>query len=334
MNSKIRLLFLIFILSVLVIINLQIGSFNISIKDFFHFLIHSNEINTTKKLIITHRIQHVCIAILSCGAISIAGLCLQTLFRNYLAGPSVLGISTGGILGMALGMLLFENLLSFSSIKYYSNILFSVFGCMIVLSLLLIINKRLKSAQTLLLIGLMISFTSSALVDLVKVYFTQNQLQWFTIWSMSSFSNGGSLEIIVLLVLVIISYTLLTKLSKALDIYEMGDELATSMGVNLTYIRAIVLFITALLIATTTAICGPIAFIGLVVPQIVKLFSFGTSHKQFLPYVLLLGASAGILSDILSKIIYYPQILPVNSINSLLGIPVLIWILLKNKEIA
>ena len=276
-------------------------------------------------------------AILCGAALSVSGLQLQTLFRNPLAGPYILGISSGAGLGVAIFIMGLSFLgLSISSIGLSTNygiLISSILGSFCVLAILLSIINRLRDIMTVLILGIMIGSVITAIIGVIQYFSNDAQLKSFIMWTMGDLSSVTNSQIPLLASVVIIGLVLSFFVSKNLNAYLLGEEYATSLGVNIKKSRILIIVITSVLTGSITAYCGPIGFIGIVIPHLARMISNSSDHKVLIPLSVLLGINVLLIADIISQLPGFEQSLPVNSITSLIGIPFIIWIIFKNKKI-
>lgn len=298
------------------------------------FFIKTNTLPSTYKIILEQRILSSITALLSCAILSLCGMYLQILFKNPLAGPSVLGISSGSMMGMSIFILISSTLSDEIIPLKHLSMLFSLTGALSILLLLLWIHQKTKSAQTLLLAGIMISFGTSAVIDFLKLFFQANELQQFTFWSLSSFQNSQWSDLFILSIFITLLLPWIIQITPGLNLYDLGDEMAQNLGLNVPVFQKKAILITGILISYITSICGPIAFIGLIIPQLVKLLRFHAFYEHVSLMVILLGAIAGILVDFLSKNLLSPHLISVNTISSLIGIPIVFYLLYKKPSYA
>ena len=269
-------------------------------------------------------------AILAGAALSVSGLMMQTLFRNPLAGPYTLGISSGASLGVALLTMIGGVLSTFNfQLSTIGLPLAAVIGATLVLLLVLAVSKRVTSNVSLLIVGLMFGSIAGALVSLLQNFANPDALKLFIVWTLGSLSSVGWSDM-QMLVPVLVAGTLFTLLAlKPLNGLLLGEDYARGLGIHVERTRLYIVLATGLLAGGVTAFCGPIAFIGVAVPHIARGI-FGTSnHRITLPASALIGACLLLVCDLLCSLFIYP--LPVSTVSALFGAPVIIWIILKNK---
>ncbi len=284
------------------------------------------------------RLPRAITAIIVGIALSVSGLQMQTVFRNPLAGPYVLGISSGASLGVALVVLGFS--------AYFKNDVFFIsgnwllvtaawFGSFAVLLLILLVSFRVRNIMTLLILGIMLASGISAIISILQYFSGESALKAFVIWTMGSLSNVSREQIPIILVGIIPGLLISLLVVKSSNAVQLGENHAKTLGINIVKYRSLVFISTSLLTGTVTAFCGPIGFIGIAVPHICRML-FRTSRQGILLISsIFTGASVMLISDIASQLPGSESMLPINAVTSLFGIPVVIWIILrKNKPIS
>ncbi|MEN8958519.1 MAG: iron ABC transporter permease [Flavobacteriales bacterium] len=283
-------------------------------------------------LIFNLRTSRTVTAIIAGAGISVAGLLMQTLFRNPLAGPSVLGISSGSTLGVALGIFAI-NLFGISSFDQKMSIsILAILGAMAVTFLLLFVSKFLKKSNTLLIVGLMVGYFVSSVVNVFSFYGDKTNLQSFVYWGFGSFSKEINFEVLwyyftPILVLIFLIFLI----QKQLNLLLMGEKYAVSMGLDYKKTRLLIILIVGLLVGIITALCGPIAFLGIATPHLARNFIKKSDHRFVIPFTLLMGACLGLICDIISRLPGLDGSLPLNAVTSFIGAPIVVWIIFKNK---
>lgn len=278
------------------------------------------------------RITKAVTCVLAGSALSISGLQMQTLFRNPLAGPDVLGLSSGASLAVSLLLLGNQFLYQYLS-GPWTLVLAATLGCISVFLLMLLFANRLQDSASLLIIGLMVGAGTSSIVSVLQYSSKAEALQTFLIWT---FGNVGSLnwsEIHVLFWVVLAGTVLVLFSSKNLNSWLLGDNYARGLGVNLKKTRLTIIVSTSILTGAVTAFCGPIAFVGLAVPHLTKLWIDTSNHKVLVPNALMVGSILLLLCDILSQLPGDSKVLPLNAVTALFGAPVVIWVVLRSKMI-
>ncbi|HEX8014831.1 MAG TPA: iron ABC transporter permease [Flavobacterium sp.] len=316
--------------------SISLGSVNIPFKDVYASLAGGEASKSTwEYIIINYRLPKAITAILVGTGLSISGLLMQTLFRNPLAGPYVLGLSSGASLGVAfviLGAGFLPSLLKIIALSSYGIVLASTLGSTLVLLLVLLVSQRLRDTMAILIVGLMFGSFTTAIVSVLTYFSTAEQLQKFTFWSLGNLGNLSWKSIIVLAISVSFGLVLSACSIKPLNALLLGENYAKSMGLNFKKARLIIIFATSILAGSITAFAGPIAFIGLAVPHIAKL-TFQTSNHMILFWsTLLFGAIIVLFCDIVSQMPGFDVTLPINAITSIIGAPVVIWLLVRKRN--
>lgn len=323
-------------LVLILILNISFGSVAIPIKEVFKSLIGENASKETwQYIIINYRLPKAITAILVGMGLSISGLLMQTLFRNPLAGPYVLGLSSGSSLGVAFVILGASFLPSFAAsllLSSYGIIIASCLGSFLVLLAVLFVSQRLRDTMAILIVGLMFGSFTSAIVGVLTYFSTAEQLQKFTFWSMGSLGNLSWTSIIILSISVFVGLLLSVLSIKPLNALLLGENYAKSLGLNYKKSRLIIIFATSILAGSITAFAGPIAFIGLAVPHIAKLVFQTSNHTILFWSTMLFGAIIMLVCDIFSHIPGTDIMLPINAITSIIGAPIVIWLLVRKKS--
>ena len=284
------------------------------------------------------RLPKAITAILAGMALSISGLMMQTLFRNPLAGPYILGVSSGASLGVALltmlGGIIFNSPLGVHSSFFnlhssFSTAFAAVIGSAIVLLLMLLIARRIRSNVTLLIVGMMVGAIASALVGVIQNFADPDSLKLFIVWTLGSLQGVGWQELHYLLPITIVGIIVATGLIKPLNGLLLGEDYAQGLGIRVSSIRWAIVLATGLLVGGITAFCGPIAFVGVAVPHIARGLFQTTNHRLTLPACALIGANLLLVCDILSSLCTYP--LPISTLSSLIGAPIIIYVIIRNK---
>jgi iron complex transport system permease protein len=320
----------------LFLINISLGSVSIPIKDVFNSLIGGNSTKETwEYIIINYRLPKAITAILVGIGLSISGLLMQTLFRNPLAGPYVLGLSSGASLGVAvviLGATLLPAGLSTILLSSYGIVLASSIGSFLVLLAVLAVAQRLRDTMAILIVGLMFGSLTSAIVGTLTYFSTAEQLQKFTFWSLGNLGNLPWSSILILSICVTIGLLLSLFSIKPLNALLLGENYARSLGMNYKKTRLIIIFATSILAGSITAYAGPIAFIGLAVPHIAKLVFQTSNHTVLFWSTLLLGAIIMLICDSISQLPGSDITLPINAVTSIFGAPIVIWLLIRKRK--
>ena len=335
-RNTIIFIFLLLLLVVTLLLNISFGQVAIPIKEVFKSLLGSSASKETwEYIIINFRLPKAITAILVGIGLSISGLLMQTLFRNPLAGPYVLGLSSGSSLGVAfviLGAGILPSFLSEILLSSFGIIIASCLGSLSVLLLVLLVSSKLRDTMSVLIVGLMFSSFASAIVSVLTYFSTAEQLQKFTFWSLGSIGNLSWNNIIFLSNAVLIGLVLSLFSIKSLDALLLGENYARSLGLNIKKSRLVIIFATSILAGSITAFAGPIAFIGLAVPHLAKLLFQTSNHKILFFGTILIGAIIMLFCDMVSQMPGMDFTLPINAITSIIGAPVVIWLLLSKKR--
>lgn len=322
-------------LLVLFIVNISFGSISIPFYKVFSTLFGQGDTQDTLYSIIWQlRIPKAVTCIVAGAALSIGGLLMQTLFRNPLAGPDVLGLSSGASLMVAFVILIGTSAASYlPAVNPWSLALAASFGSGAIFLLVIVVAQRVRDNTSLLIIGLMIAAASGSLVSVLQYLSKAQDLQAFVIWTLGSVGGTNWSEIVILTLLLIIGGTLSITSVKALNAWLLGDNYAQSLGVDIKKSRLKIVLATSLLTGGVTAFCGPIAFVGLAVPHLIRLLVPTTNHKILLPMVMMGGAALLLLCDILAQVPRSSNVLPLNAITSIIGAPVVIWVVMRSKGV-
>ena len=324
MRSRSTILFSILItLTVsLFLLDLAVGAVNIPVRDVWAALTGGDCPPATKKIVLNIRLIKAVVALLAGASLSVSGLQMQTLFRNPLAGPYVLGISSGASLGVALVVLAGVG----SSIGIAGA---AWVGAAAVLIVITAVGRRIKNIMVILILGMMFSSGVGAVVQILQYFSHEESLKTFVIWTMGSLGDVTLPQLTLLGLSVAVGLLLAVLTIKPLNLLLFGEEYAVTMGLDIRHSRGLLFLSTTLLAGTITAFCGPIGFIGLAIPHVTRILFQNSDHRVLLPGTTLSGASILLLCDVISKIFT----LPINAITALLGIPIVVWVVLRNKSI-
>lgn len=316
--------------------NICYGSIAIPAKEVLKSLLGQTASKDTWEYIILHyRLPKAITAVLVGMGLSMSGLLMQTLFRNPMAGPYVLGLSSGASLGVAfviLGTSFMPSFLIPLLLSNYGIVLASTIGSSSVLLLVLIVSQRLRDTMAILIIGLMFGSLTSAIVGTLTYFSSAEQLQKFTFWSLGNLGNLSWESVWILSLCVGIGLVLSAFSIKPLNALLLGENYAKSMGLNYSKARLIIIFATSILAGSITAFAGPIAFVGLAVPHIAKLTFQTSNHRVLFCSTLLFGAGIMLVCDIFTQVPGTEVSLPINAVTSILGAPVVIWLLVRKQK--
>ncbi|WP_324691671.1 iron ABC transporter permease [Flavobacterium cheonhonense] len=342
MNNRSRntLLFSLLSLTMLLtlLLNISMGQVAIPMKEVFKSLLGSQaEKETWEYIIMNFRLPKAIAAILVGMGLSVSGLLMQTFFRNPMAGPYVLGLSSGSSLGVAFVLLGAGFLPSFFSeflLSSYGIILASCLGSLFVLLMILVVSQRLRDTMSILIVGLMFSSFTGAIVSVFSYFSSAEQLQKYTFWSMGSIGNLSWESIMILSVSVAFGLLLSLLTLKPLDALLLGENYAKSMGLNIKKARLLLILATSILAGSITAFAGPIAFVGLAVPHLSKLIFQTSSHRILFTGTLFIGAIIMLVCDTVSQMPGFEFTLPINAITSIIGAPVVVWLIVSKKSMS
>ncbi|HEX2394355.1 MAG TPA: iron ABC transporter permease [Bacteroidales bacterium] len=324
------------LLLLFVLMDLLTGTVKIPVSNFPAILTNSDNINPVWKTIFyDFRIPKTITAILAGCALSVSGLQMQTIFRNPLAGPDVLGVSSGASLGVALVVMGFGDTIIADNMGFLGSwiqIIAAWIGAGIVLFLILIVSLRVRDIMTILILGILFGSAASALVSIMQYFSPQSLLKAFVIWSMGSLSNLTAVQLNVLSISLAVGFILTLISIRIMNVMLLGDNYSQSMGVNIRTARVLVFLSTSLLSGSITAFCGPVAFIGIAVPHLSRLVFRTANHFILIPASILIGSMVMLLADVISQLPGSGLILPVNSVTAILGIPVVIWVIIYNRR--
>lgn len=329
------LLFLLFLVVVFFIIDIRLGSVNIPFSDVFSSF-YTSDGSVTEVIIKKYRLPKAITAILVGIGLSISGLLMQTLFRNPLAGPYILGVSSGASLGVALVILgssfmpLFIQNMVQSSV---SILLAAGFGSFLVLLLIVFISQKLKNTLIVLIVGVMLGSFTNALVSLLSYFGKADELQKYIVWNLGSLAHLSTENILSLALVVLIGFGFSLQMAKALDLLLLGENYAQSLGLPIKKTRLKIIAITGLVTGALTAFVGPIAFIGLAVPHIAKMIFKTSNHFILLISSALLGAISLLLCDVLSQQLLKNTVIPINVLTSLIAVPVIVYLVFNKQKI-
>jgi len=318
----------------LFIIDILTGSVSLNLSDLLMAL-SGKGLPENNAIIYDFRLPRALTALLAGMALSVGGLQMQTVFRNPLAGPYVLGISSGASLGVAILILGLSSAISTGisiALNSWAIVLAAWLGSGIVLILIMIVAIRVRDIMTVLILGIMFASAVSAIVSIMQYFSNESMLKSFVIWTMGSLGNLSWKQLQVLIISVMAGLVISVMSTKMLNALLLGEEHARSMGLKVRMSRIMIFISTSILAGSVTAFCGPLAFIGIAVPHITRLIFSTSSHNYLIPGTIMLGSIALLASDILSQLPGSGRILPVNSVTALIGIPVLIWIIVRRNK--
>lgn len=322
---------------VLFILNLVVGSVTVSLKEFWQVMRGMGD-ETFRTIILEYRMPQAITALFAGIGLSVSGLLMQTLFRNPLADPSILGISSGASLGVALVVLLTGHLsgMAVSTLPGWSTVgvtIAAFAGAFLVLLLILALSSRLKSMVSLILVGIMIAYIAGSVTDVLKFFSQKEDVHTFVIWGFGSFSNVGRTQLIFLGVSVLIGAIFAFLLSKSLNLFLLGDRYAENLGLNIRRASLLTILVSGFLMAVITAFCGPIAFIGLAVPHLARFTYHTSNHFVLTPATAFIGMDLALLCNLIARLPGFDGNLPINSVTALIGAPIVIYVIFHRQKV-
>ena len=329
MRTRVSVCFIVLtlLMAALFVLDLCLGQVNISVSDVWASLTGGEVSRVTQRIVLNLRLTKAVTAVLAGAALSLSGLQMQTLFRNPLAGPYVLGISSGASLGVAL-FILGAPLMGMSAWMSSLGLAGAAWvGAAAVLALIVAVARRIRDIMVILVLGVMFSSGVSAVVQILQYLSREESLKSFVLWTMGSLGDVTLRQLWIFVPAVLAGLVLGFAAVKPLNLLLLGEDYARTMGLNVSRSRAMIFGSTTLLAGTATAFCGPIGFIGLAMPHVTRLMLHDSDHRVMVPATALAGACVMLACDIISKM----MVLPVNAITALLGVPVVIWIVLRTK---
>lgn len=333
LNTKVKWLILILLLPLLGLLDIIFGSAYIPLNDFIDLMSGESISRSNEIIILQSRLPKALTAILAGASISLAGLLMQTLFRNPLAGPYLLGVSSGAGLGVAI-LVMGATFFGFQFAFGWTLTLAALLGSVGILFLLFLVSLKVKDIMTLLIVGIMVGSIATAIIGILQYFSSDAQLKSFLIWTLGSLEGLQADELGVLTVALLVLTALTISMNKSLNLLLLGESYAKSLGVNLIQSRLMIIFISGALAGLITAYCGPIGFVGIVVPHICRLWFRSSAHLILVPASILLGANVLLLSDIISHLPSDGISLPINSVTAILGIPIILWLMLSKQKIS
>ncbi|MCQ2238719.1 MAG: iron ABC transporter permease [Bacteroidaceae bacterium] len=338
MRQSSMMIILFLSIPMLALLNLTVGSVSIPASDVFNILFGSGSDNEVwTNIVMMTRLPQTLTAI-ACGAgLAVAGLEMQTVFHNPLAGPSVLGISSAASLGVAFVVLLSGTIgggimTHFGVIGNTALTLAAIAGSLSVMALIVYLSQKVQGNVTLLIVGVMIGYIATAIIGVLKYFSTEEDIRAYVIWGLGSFARvtGGQVYVFVGLMCVLLPLSML--LAKPLNLLLLGERYAVNLGLNVRQTRLMIISSAGILTAIVTAYCGPIMFLGLAVPHICRGLFNKSDHRILLPATLLGGASLALFCNLIARMPGFEGALPINSVTALIGAPVALWVLLRRKR--
>ncbi|HOE34292.1 MAG: iron ABC transporter permease [Chloroflexi bacterium] len=326
------------ILAAAFVVSLSLGSVSIPLKDIIGILLGKPALKESwTTIILNFRLTKALTALLAGAALSVAGLQMQTMFRNPLADPFILGINSGASLGVALAVLAIGTtgsilMAGISTAGDLGLAIAASIGAGLVLGLILLVGRQVRNPTTLLILGLMFGYAASAVTSLLIYFSLPERIQAYTVWSYGSFSGVTWSQLRVMAPVILVGLAVTIFLPKPLNALLLGEEYARSMGVDVRWTRVFILLSASVLAGTVTAFCGPIGFIGVAVPHLCRNLLHSANHKSLLPAAALLGGALALLADAIAQLPGSQFVLPINVVTSLFGAPFVVWVIIKQRK--
>lgn len=341
MNRKTTMLLMLLLgLSIIafLILNLLLGTVKIPVEDVIDILLGNDVDNRIwTNIVMKSRLPQSLTAAMAGAGLAVSGLLMQTVFRNPLAGPSVLGISSGASLGVACVVLLSGSIggVALSKLGVIGEVtitLSAIIGSLLIMALIAFVAQKVKGNVTLLIMGVMIGYIANAIIGVLKFFSAEEDIRAYVIWGLGSFSrvSGGQTTVFIVLMLILLPMAFF--LIKTLNLLLLGDSYARNLGLNIKRARLLVIGCSGVLVAVVTAYCGPIVFLGLAVPHICRGLFHTSNHATILPASLLGGGSLALLCNLIARLPGFEGALPVNSVTALVGAPVVMWVLFNKRK--
>lgn len=344
MKHSVSFILLTLLIVVLFVLNLLLGTVSIPVRDVLSILFSPSALNLDtstqavwSNIIWSSRVPQALTALMAGAGLAVSGLQMQTVFRNPLAGPSVLGISNGASLGVALVVLMSGSLggMALSRLGYLGDVAMSVaaiVGALAVMGLIVWVAQRVQGNVTLLIIGVLIGYMANAIIGVLKFFSNEEDIKAYVVWGLGSFARVSGDQMVLFVVLMAILLPLSMLLVKTMNLLLLGDAYAQNLGLNLQRARTLVILSSGVLVAIVTAYCGPIMFIGLAVPHLARAMFRTSDHRILMPATLLAGGVLALLCNLIARMPGFEGALPVNSVTALVGAPVIATVLFKRKD--
>lgn len=333
MKTTTYLIGLFLLIVVLFALNLAVGTIEIPLKSVWLILCGDDtQQEIWRNIVVRSRLPQALTAMVAGAGLAVSGAQMQTVFRNPLAGPSVLGVSSGATLGVGFVVLLSGSLggVALSRLGYLGDAAMSVaaiIGALAVLSLIVWVSHKVKGNVTLLVIGVMIGYLATAIIGVLKFFSNEEDVKAFVVWGLGSFSRVSGDQMLLFVTLMVILLPLSMTLIKPLNLLLLGDGYARSLGLSIKWARTQVICCSGILAAIVTAYCGPIMFLGLAVPHLCRALFRTSDHRILLPACVLAGAALALLCNLVARMPGYEGVLPVNSVTALIGAPIVAMVL-------
>lgn len=340
MRRSVTLSMLLLVAAILILffLNLLLGSVEISVKSVWNIITGgSGESEIWRNILLKSRVPQSLTALVAGAGLAVSGLQMQTVFRNPLAGPSVLGISSGASLGVAFVVLLSGSIggVALSSLGFFGELALtvaSIAGALSVMALIVFVSQKVKGNVTLLIIGVMIGYVANAVIGVLKFFSVEEDIRAYVIWGLGSFARVSGNQVVVFVCIMAVLLPLSFLLIKTLNLLLLGDAYARNLGLNIKRARLFVITCSGVLVAIVTAYCGPITFLGLAVPHLCRGIFRSSDHRVLMPASLLAGAALALLCNLIARMPGFEGVLPVNSVTAIVGAPVVIYVLFKKRH--
>ena len=337
MTDRLKFICMFLLIIVFFFLNIVVGTIAIPLNDAFSILFgNDQQPQVWQNIILKSRLPQAMTAMVAGAGLAISGLQMQTVFRNPLAGPSVLGISNGASLGVAFVVLATGSIggVALSSLGAVGNAAISlaaIFGAMSVMALIVYVSQKVQGNATLLIIGVMIGYVATAIIGVLKYFSNEEDIRAYVVWGLGSFSrvSGNQMELFVVLMLILIPLSMLTV--KTLNILLLGEQYARNLGLNIKRARLLVIGCSSILVAIVTAYCGPIMFLGLAVPHLCRAIWRTSDHRVLMPATMLTGTALALICNLIARMPGFEGALPINSVTALIGAPVVAMVLFRRK---
>uniref|UniRef100_A0AB33IUL4 Iron ABC transporter permease n=1 Tax=Prevotella sp. GTC17254 TaxID=3236794 RepID=A0AB33IUL4_9BACT len=339
MNKHIIIFALITVLiAILWVLNVMIGSVHIPFNEVYHALTNDHRVGIiSQNIVFKSRIPQAMVALVAGAGLAVSGLQMQTVFRNPLAGPSVLGISSGASLGVAFVVLLSGSIgsVALSRLGFFGDMamtLAAIIGALAVMALIVVVSQKVQGNVTLLIIGVMIGYLATAIIGVLKFFSPEEDVKAFVVWGLGSFArvSGGEMWLFVGIMSILLPLQML--MVKMLNLLLLGDDYARNLGLNVRRARTLVIVASGVLVAIITAYCGPIMFIGLAVPHLCRSIFQTSDHRILLPATMLTGSLLALICNLLVRFPGIEGALPVNSVTALVGAPIVASIIFSRQR--
>lgn len=337
MKRPLLLLLLLLCIVVFFVLNIFLGTVRIPMSDVCRILVGEGDNEIWRNIVFSSRVPQALTALVAGAGLAVSGLQMQTVFRNPLAGPSVLGISNGASLGVACVVLLSGSFggIALSRLGYIGDVAISIaaiVGALAVMGFILWVATKVRSSVTLLIIGVMIGYLATAIIGVLKFFSAEEDIRAYVVWGLGSFArvSGDQMMLFVVLMCVLLPLSMLTV--KAMNLYMLGDAYASNLGQNIRRTRLLLIICSGTLVAIVTAYCGPVMFIGLAVPHLARSIFRTSDHRVLMPATMLAGAALALLCNLIARMPGFEGALPVNSVTALVGAPIIASVLFRRRK--